>query len=563
MGSRKFIPAPSSKALVLLSYFVLTAMIPNFVLAKTEMYGTWSIIAGLLLPLGFYMAAGASIRRTGFTVLLLLWVMVLCSFQIVLLYLFGNSIIATDMFTNLITTNPGEASELLSNITPAIMIVVVIYGPTAVYAVYAAHRRYYITPKVRKWFVCSGLGIMSLGGIALVPASLKIHSNVLFKEVFPVNVLYNFGLCLSIQQKIQDYESTSEDFSYYASRSDNPKRREIYVYMIGEASRAANWEMYGYGRGTNPLLKRRNDIVVFRNVLTQSNTTHKSVPMFLSSVGADNHDEIYRRKGLAELFGETGFRTYFISNQAPQGAMVDLLANEADERVYIGAPRYDIQLLRMMKRIIESEDDADLLFILHCYGSHFSYHQRYPRDFAVFRPDNDASIVKQNVEMIVNAYDNSIVYTDYVMNEIMDYLGSLDACSALIYCSDHGEDILDDDRERFLHASPTVTYYQLHVPCLVWFSEQYVRRYPEKRAAAIGNMWVPATTHSMFHTIADIASIESRYVERNVSLVSERFDRNAPRYYLNDHCEAEPFDEHIGLNDDDMMHFAAHGITLP
>lgn len=563
MDRRKFRLAPSRKALALLLYFILTAMIPNFVLAKTEMYGAWSIIAGLLLPLGFYMTVGASIRRTGFSVLMLIWVMILCSFQIVLLYLFGNSIIATDMFTNLITTNPGEASELLTNITPAITIVLLIYGPIAVYAVFAAHRRYRITQKMRKWFVFSGLGVMGLGGLALIPASLKANDNILIKVVFPVNVLYNLELCLSIQHKIQNYEATSENFSYYASRSDNPKKREIYIYMIGEASRAANWEMYGYERETNPLLKRRNDIVVMRNVLTQSNTTHKSVPMFLSSVGAENHDEIYERKGLAELFGETGFRTYFISNQAPQGAMVDLLANEADERMYIGAPRYDIQLLRMMKRIIESEDDADLLFILHCYGSHFSYHQRYPREFAKFRPDNDVSIIKQNVEMIVNAYDNSIVYTDYVINEILDYIGSLDVCSALVYCSDHGEDILDDDRERFLHASPTVTYYQLHAPCLVWFSEPYAKRYPEKRDAAVRNMWAPATTHSMFHTLADMASIESRYVDRSVSLVSGTFDLNARRYYLNDHCEAEPFDEHIGLNDNDMMHFAAHGITLP
>lgn len=563
MDIRRFRLASSRKALALLSYFILTAMIPNFVLARTEMYGSWSILAGLLLPLGFYMTVGAAVRRTGFTVLFFIWVMILCSFQIVLLYLFGNSIIATDMFTNLITTNPGEASELLTNIAPAITIVVLIYGPIVLYAIFAAHRRYRITHGMRKWSMCVGGGIMALGGLALVPASIKARDNVFVKEIFPVNVLYNLGLCLSIQQKIQNYENTSRDFSYYASRSDNPKRREIYVYMIGEASRAANWELYGYDRETNPFLERRNDIVVFHNVLTQSNTTHKSVPMFLSSVGASNHDELYERKGLAGLFGETGFKTYFISNQSPQGAMVDLLANEADERMYIGAPRYDIQLLRMMKRIIESEDDADLLFILHCYGSHFSYHQRYPREFAKFKPDDDVSIIRQNVKMIVNAYDNSIVYTDYVINEILDYLGSLEACSALVYCSDHGEDILDDRRERFLHASPTVTYYQLHVPCLAWFSEAYANRYPEKRSAAIGNMWAPATTHSMFHTLADIASIKSRYVDDSVSLVSGSFDINAPRYYLNDHCEAEPFDERIGLDDEDMAHFAAHGITLP
>lgn len=550
------------KALALLVWFVFTAMIPNIVLAFTEHYCGWSILAGLLMPLGFYMVATSLIRRTGVPVLLLIWVMILCAFQIVLLYLFGNSIIATDMFTNLLTTNPGEASELLSNIAPAIAIVVAIYGPTLLYAIYAAHKRYRITRRMRRIIACSGCVIWVVGSLLLIPARLTGHNRVFLKEVFPANVLYNLKLCLSEQKRIKNYEITSADFDYNASRGDNPKQREIYVYMIGEASRAASWQMFGYERATNPLLSQRNDIHIFRNVLTQSNTTHKSVPLFLSSVGAANRTELYNRKGLAELFSETGFKTYFISNQSPQGAMVDLLANEADERIYIGAPRYDMQLLSMMRRIIESEDDADILFILHCYGSHFSYYERYPREFATFMPDDEVSITKNNVPMIVNAYDNSIVYTDTVINEIIDYLASLDACTSLLYCSDHGEDILDDRRGRFLHASPTVTYYQIHIPALVWFSSEYLQLYPERAQMAENNRWAAATTHSMFHTMADIASIRSEYVDESVSLVSPSFDKAAPRYYLNDHNEAVPYDKNIGLNDDDMEQFSKHGINL-
>lgn len=552
----------SYKALGLLIYFIITAMIPNFVLAKTEMYGGWSIAAGILLPLGFYMITGSVIRRTGVPVLMLIWVMILCSFQIVLLYMFGNSIIATDMFINLLTTNPGEATELLSNITPAVSTVVAIYGPIVVYAIFAAHRRYRITRTMRKIFVYAGISIGGLGIIALIPAHSAGGGSVFLKEVFPANVLYNLKLCLYEQHRIQNFTDTSKDFSYNAVRTDNPKRREIYVYMIGEASRAANWEIYGYDRPTNPRLKKRDDIVVFHNILTQSNTTHKSVPLFLSSVGAKDRADLYNRKGLAELFAETGFKTYFISNQSPQGAMVDLLANEADERIYIGAPRYDMQLLSMMRRIIDSDTEADMLFILHCYGSHFSYHQRYPEEFAKFVPDDDVSISKKNKNLLVNAYDNSILYTDTVIDEIIDYLASLDACATLLYCSDHGEDILDDRRERFLHASPTVTYYQLHIPSLAWFSPYYAERYPQRVLAARDHEWAAATTHSMFHTIADMASIKSEYLKNDISLVNCKFDKSAERYYLNDHNEAVAFDIQIGLNDDDRQRLAEHNIEM-
>lgn len=139
--------------------------------------------------------------------------------------------------------------------------------------------------------------------------------------------------------------------------------------------------------------------------------------------------------------------------------MIDKLAKDADSLVYLPEPRYDMQLLEAMKRVIAEDPEHDLLIILHCYGSHFTYHQRYPREFARFLPDDNVAINRKNVEKLVNAYDNSIYYTDHFLSQTIEYLRSLENdCSALLYCADHGEDILDDERERFLHASPTTTF---------------------------------------------------------------------------------------------------------
>lgn len=150
--------------------------------------------------------------------------------------------------------------------------------------------------------------------------------------------------------------------------------------------------------------------------------------------------------------------------------MIDKLAKDADSLVYLPEPRYDMQLLEAMKQVIAEDPEHDLLIILHCYGSHFTYHQRYPREFARFLPDDNVAINRKNVEKLVNAYDNSIYYTDHFLSQTIEYLRSLENdCSALLYCADHGEDILDDERERFLHASPTTTFYQLYVANLGWF----------------------------------------------------------------------------------------------
>lgn len=558
---RRAVKTRSRFTLLLTIYFFVALIVPNCVLANTEPYSLWTIEALILMPLGFYMMWSVALRRSGVMIWLAFPFIFFCAFQIVLLYLFGNSVIATDMFTNLLTTNPGEAGELLSNIYPAVVLVCVIYLPLLWLAAREIGHRRYISRTSRLNIGLTGAALFALGALALWPAyRVSEDKHVLRDEIFPINVLYNAGLSASEFRKTYKFRKTSAGFTYAAERTAEAPGREIYVYIIGEASRAMNWQLYGYWRDTNPELSEVGGLVLFRNVLTQSNTTHKSVPMLLSSVVTCEHEELYRRKGLPALFDEAGFETWFISNQSPQGAMIDNLAHDAQHVTYLRSPRLDMQLLEEMRRSIEASSSRKLFFILHCYGSHFSYHQRYPREFARFRPDDDVAITAQNIGMIRNAYDNSIVYTDHFLAQTIRYLASLkDTASALLYCADHGEDLLDDARGRFLHASPTTTAYQLYVASLAWFSDAYRSRFPEKSEAAAANADAPATTHAMFHTMAGMASIRGRFILPAASLVDAGYDPTAPRRYLNDHNEAVPFAK-TGLDAHDNEVFREFGI---
>ena len=558
---RRTVKTRSRFTTLLTVYFFVALIIPNCVLANTEPYSVWTVEALILMPLGFYMMWSVALRRSGVMIWLAFPFIFFCAFQIVLLYLFGNSIIATDMFTNLLTTNPGEAGELLGNIYPSVVLVCVIYLPLLWLAAREIGHKRYITRTARMNIGLTGAALFAVGLLALWPAyHVSEERHVLRDEIFPLNIMYNLGLSGSEFRKSYNFHKTSEGFTYEAERTAEAPGREVYVYIIGEASRAMNWQLYGYGRETNPLLSGVGDLVVFRDVLTQSNTTHKSVPLILSSVATGEHEELYRRKGLPALFNEAGFDTWFISNQSPQGAMIDHLAHDARHVIYIRSPRHDTQLLDEMRKALERSTSQKLLFVLHCYGSHFSYHQRYPREFAHFQPDNDVAIARQHRPMLVNAYDNSIRYTDYFLAQTIDYLRSLKGTSsALLYCADHGEDLIDDDRERFLHASPTTTAYQLYVASLAWFSEDYRKHFPEKAAAAEANETAPATTHALFHTMADMASIRGNYIDTGVSLVNAGYDRTRPRRYLNDHNEAVPFRK-TGLAGEDMEVFRKFGI---
>lgn len=556
--------SPDIVSLVMFVWLVVAVMLPNLVLAFTEGYNGWSVAAGLVLPLGIYLLLPLFTRRVSVVMLVLLPVLLLCVVQVVLLYLYGNSIIAVDMFTNIMTTNTIESRELLGGLAPIIVAICLIYLPLLYFAFrHLWDVRYSLSERARKGVVLVG-AVLTIAGVQLLYPAGRVADDerIVRSELFPVNVMHNLRLAVGNRVAERNYHHTSAAFNHAASRSKSSPQREIYLLVIGESSRAANWELYGYERTTNPRLRKRDNLCIFRNVITQSNTTHKSVPMILSSVDAENFAELYCRKGLADMFRQAGFRTYFLSTQSPQGAMVDNLAQECNEVIYIATPGYDLQMVQMVQRIVESEPECDLLFILHSYGSHYRYNQRYTADMALFLPDGDAMVNGRNVATLRNAYDNSILYTDCLLDSLAGYLDTVDACSAMLYCSDHGEDLFDDGRGMFLHSSPRVTYYQLHVPCLAWFSQAYCDRYPSKVAMAHRHRWSPTSTAAMFHTMADMASVESPYADDRKSLTCAEFDDTAPRLYLNDRNCAVRLDRRIGISDLDRREFLLHGIRL-
>ena len=249
-----------------------------------------------------------ALRRSGIMIWLAFPFIFLCAFQIVLLYLFGNSIIATDMFTNVLTTNPGEAGELLGNIYLRDSGVRALPPLLWFAAREIAHKRY-ITRTTRMNVGLTGAAIFSVGLLALWPAySVSEEKHVLRDEIFPVNVFYNLGLSGSEFRKTHHFERTSRDFRFEARRTAEAPGREVVPLHHRRGGAGDDWQLYGYDRETNPELSQVDDLVVFRDVLTQSNTTHKSVPLILSSVNTDEHEELYRRKGLPACSTRPGSR---------------------------------------------------------------------------------------------------------------------------------------------------------------------------------------------------------------------------------------------------------------
>ena len=566
MNCLSYIYNKVSSGQFLYAYAVVALLLPNIALCYTECLTPWACGVNVLLPLSLYMLFFSAAKRPGKMIWWAFIFVFFAAFQLVLLYLFGTGVIAVDMFLNLVTTNPGEAMELLDNLAPAVVGVFVVYLPLLILGGVNIRRDSRLSvsfqQRVRHW----AMQIGAIGLFCLLASYLMVDDYRMRNQLYPVNICYNLYLAFERNAASENYKEVSRNFKFDARSEHSATAPEVYVMVVGETARAHNFSLYGYPRDTNPLLSKTQGIKAFPNVTTQSNTTHKSVPMLLSAASAEDFERLFHEKGILAAFKEAGFHTVFISNQLPNHSFIDFLGEQADEHYFLKKEdalqgnHYDEDLLQKLDEILPKADASSsahyryrkLFVVLHSYGSHFNYQERYPRSFAYFKPDSRSEAKPENRRDLLNAYDNTIRYTDYILHGIIERLQKWEGVqtktdgvydqptSAMLYTSDHGENIFDDDRHLFLHAAPKASDYELHVPFIIWTSEGFSKQYPDiLKALGENRSKQVQSSLSAFHTMLGIGGIQTRYRKDEYSVASEKY-HPVKLLYLDDHDEAIP-----------------------
>jgi glucan phosphoethanolaminetransferase (alkaline phosphatase superfamily) len=548
-------------------YYIIVNMVPSLYFVFTEPVNFWGQCVIFIFPIALFLFIFSIYRNSGVMQIICIPLLVLHAFQIVLFYLFGTDVIASDMFINVVTTNTSEVDELLSSLLPSIVLVIVLYLPTIILGIRQWRLKIRLATSFRyKMVVASVLLFLMSYGLSFLAVDRNTNFFKYSHDVYPINALYNLKYATVKWNKVKHYKETSKDFTFGSSRIKSSDQRQIFVLVVGETSRADNWELYGYERNTNPKLKDQENLFVFKDALTQSNTTHKSVSIILSDSEAEGYNLIYNKKGILTAFKEADFTTICLSSQAENASFIEFFTKEADIYKTIrykdpvtGESKnpYDAELLPLLDDLITSTP-GDLFVLIHSYGSHFNYMDRYPESFKKFTPDLVTDVSKSSKQQLINAYDNSILYTDYFLSETIDLLKKFDAETAFLYTSDHGEDLFDDKRGRFLHASPSPTYYQLRIPIVMWFSPQFIEGYPDKIIAAENNLLKGISTNAIYHTFIDAANINTQYYNSELSLINDEF-KEKERMYLNDHDKAVPYKK-MNLKKQDFEMLAKNNI---
>ena len=313
-----------------------------------------------------------------------------------------------------------------------------------------------------------------------------------------------------------EYISVGDDAQLASSQNNKPS---LVVMILGETARAQNFTQNGYDRNTNPYTASEG-LISLNKVTSCGTYTALSVPCMFSDLKQADYDKAMAlsRDSIVDVIAKAGVETLWIENDGgDKGAAQPnhiVNANELNSPFCNTEYCYDESMLAPMQTFIEGKSQ-DKFLVLHTMGSHGpTYWQRYPADMETFEPScNQSDIEHCSDDAIRNVYDNTIVYTDYFIEKVIETLKPYQEHYniALTYVSDHGESL--GENGMYLHGTPyaMAPAEQTHVPWLFWLPEQYVQAKGIDRACFSHMASQESFSHdNLYHSLLGIYGIKTQ-----------------------------------------------------
>lgn len=497
--------------LVLLLSLITVCDVVFFIGTKqyaSALYGSLAGLGLMLLPVAVFR------NNLRLYALLLLPLLILALFNLCSVLLFDVPINDATVIL-LLNTNPQETFELLGGYIPILTVCLLLY----LGVLYLLFQR---IPRTLSLRTSGALSLGALTALILVPlvdgSSGAFHSRIIARlyTVFPSSLFYAGKTVYTQSQFISASKEKRSSFVFQVQRDSLLPDKQVSVLIIGESARYDHWGINGYEKNTSPRLQKRENLISFSQAASGGFITEFAVPLILTGVGADRFDAHYHQKGITGAFGEAGFETYWITNQIDEGH-IKLHMEEADEAIMHQSDyratkniHRDMELLEALAKALKEPGDKKFI-VLHTLGSHYDYSARYPDAFDIFKPSNKTvfskSADKNFKDVLINSYDNSILYTDALIDSVISLVAAQEAVSSVTYISDHGENLFDDDRDLSQHGYPIPSQYVSRIPFFVWYSPRLQNTFPDKIAHLKKHAHAKVSSESVIHTLTNLSGI--------------------------------------------------------
>lgn len=293
----------------------------------------------------------------------------------------------------------------------------------------------------------------------------------------------------------------------FAGRDNAPP---LVVFVLGESATRARWSLYGYGRETTPeMAKLGDELVRFDGLSASSYNTADAMRFLFTEATPDDIDAMDCT--FSQILAAAGYRGVLVSNQSRWGefgGVEPFLFSGCVCQRYLqdegaGNGAYDGALLPRFEDELAKAGKGPSILFLHLMGSHSPCILRYPKSFAKYEPEKLENLRGAgNPLKVSNHYDNSILYTDWLLGEVVAKLRAVERPTLMIYLSDHGESVASDHWRKV--SDPALW----ELPFVCWFSPRFRAEYPEVVAAADALKSEPLCSAELLPVLLSLCQVE-------------------------------------------------------
>jgi lipid A ethanolaminephosphotransferase len=380
------------------------------------------------------------------------------------------------------------------------------------------------------------LVLLVLAVFADLSATMRNHKSVRYL-INPLNSYFALGvLAYGASDRASGPPTPIATDAQLKARAGKPP---LLMLVIGETARADHFSLNGYARDTDPELATR-DVVSFVSASSCGTYTAESLPCMFSHLGrtAYQASEV-DRENLLDALQRAGLAVLWIDNQSGCKGVCDRVPHATASEAAPGAAPLpaaicragecldEALLLGLDQRLAALEPARrarGVVLVLHQMGSHGpAYAMRSPADRKPFLPECTTTALQQcRRSELINAYDNSIAYTDHVLAQGIDWLRRQTTAyePALLYVSDHGESL--GENNLYLHGLPygIAPAEQKHVPLIVWLDRQTQASSGVSTACLRGRVAEPLSHDNLFHTVAGFMGVETSVYQPDLDLMA-------------------------------------------
>ncbi|CNI97308.1 putative cell division protein [Yersinia aldovae] len=444
-----------------------------------------------------------------------------------------GAVIDANMMQNAFETNAQEATALF---TPRMAVWLLVLGIMPAIIVCFVHIK-----ATRPWWYMLGLRVanilISFVIILLIAAlfykdyaSLIRNNKSIVKMLTPSNFVTG-----SFQFAKHKYFTRNMPLLRIGEDADKgpvirgQQKKTVVILVVGETARAENFSLGGYGRETNPRLQKQ-DVTYFKNASSCGTETAVSVPCMFSNMARKNYDATLasHQEGLMDILAHAGLNLLWRDNDGGCKGACDRIPHQDVTQLQLAADCTDGVCLD--NALLYKLDDyingltGDGVIVLHQMGSHGpAYYRRSSPEINKFSPTCDSNQIQDcPPQALVNSYDNSILYTDTMLDNTIKLLQqhSERFNTALVYLSDHGESL--GENGLYLHGTPYMfaPSQQTHIPFLMWLSPDYTKNYGINRQCLTDSAQHDEISQdNLFHTLLGMMNIQTKEYQSGLDLL--------------------------------------------